>query len=353
MLSSKGTLIGNISSDNKMEGKLNNAIEEVFPELEDLVIIPKGEEQHFKSEKYGYDNVTVNAVNLQEKQITPTKETQEVLSDAEYSGLSKVTIAGDEDLVSENIKQGVNIFGVEGNFQGDTTYNASISTEKDNNTTFEINRYIKEIPLIDTSNITNMSEAFSSCINIESIPQLDTSNAINMSNAFNYCEKIKSIPLLNTSKVTNMTRLFAFCSSLETVPEIDTSSVTNMSYMFNYCEKLKSIFTLNASKVTNLSNIFNGCVSLQNIGGLENLGESYSRTQENYSSYTLDLSDCNNLTVESLMNIINNLYDLNLTYDVAGGGTLYRQKLTLGETNRAKLTDEQIAIATNKGWNVE
>lgn len=104
MINAKGVLIGNISSDNKIEGKLNNAIEKFFPELEDLVVVPKGEEQHFKSEKYGYDNVTVNAVSLQEKQITPTKEAQEVLPDVEYSGLSKVTIAGDEDLVSENIK---------------------------------------------------------------------------------------------------------------------------------------------------------------------------------------------------------------------------------------------------------
>lgn len=60
MLNAKGVLIGNISSDNKIEGKLNNAIEKFFPELEDLVVVPKGEEQHFKSEKYGYDNVTVD-----------------------------------------------------------------------------------------------------------------------------------------------------------------------------------------------------------------------------------------------------------------------------------------------------
>ena len=55
---------------------------------------------------------------------------------------------------------------------------------------------------------------------------------------------------------------------------------------------------------------------------------------------------------ESLMNVINNLYDLNLTYDVANGGTLYRQILRLGSTNLAKLTSDEIAIATNKGWDV-
>ena len=52
------------------------------------------------------------------------------------------------------------------------------------------------------------------------------------------------------------------------------------------------------------------------------------------------------------MNVINNLYDLNLTYDVANGGTLYAQSLVLGSTNMDKLTAEEIAIATAKGWNV-
>lgn len=52
------------------------------------------------------------------------------------------------------------------------------------------------------------------------------------------------------------------------------------------------------------------------------------------------------------MDVINKLYDLNLTYDVANGGTLYTQVLSLGDTNKEKLTAEEIAIATNKGWTV-
>ena len=62
----------------------------------------------------------------------------------------------------------------------------------------------------------------------------------------------------------------------------------------------------------------------------------------NYAYYSLDLSAAQNLTYESLINIINNLYDLNISYNVAGGGTLYSQKLVLGATNLAKLTSEEI-----------
>ena len=58
------------------------------------------------------------------------------------------------------------------------------------------------------------------------------------------------------------------------------------------------------------------------------------------------------------MDVINKIYDLNITYGVydeegnPGTGTLYTQDLILGETNLAKLTPEEIAIATNKGWTV-
>ena len=60
-----------------------------------------------------------------------------------------------------------------------------------------------------------------------------------------------------------------------------------------------------------------------------------------WSSYFLDRVP--NATVESLMNVINNLYDL------AANG-LSGKTLKFGTTNLNKLTADQIAVATNKGW---
>ena len=205
---------------------------------------------------------------------------------------------------------------------------------------------LKTIPLLDTRNVTNMAGMFSFCSNLKTIPKINTAKVTDMSTMFSVCKNLEEIPLLDTSNVTNMHEMFGNCELLRTIPELNTVSVSSMPSMFINCSSIKDIPLLEASSVTNVWQIFDGCELLENLGGLKNLGQAYSTTMTaNDGWYSLVLSKCPLLTHDSLMNVINNLYDIK-------SKGVKTQTLQLGDTNKAKLTAEEIAIATNKGWNV-
>ena len=204
--------------------------------------------------------------------------------------------------------------------------------------------HINTIPLLNTSNVVDMSNMFRQCDSLTTIPQLDTSNVTSMDRMFEYCPSLTNIPLLNTSNVLGMSNMFYQCTSLTTIPQLDTSNVKNMSGMFYRCFKLKSLPLLDTSNVTNIKYIFGADNSpainiypeLTDLGGFKNLKVDL-----------YGLSYLPNLTVQSLMNIINNLFNL---YDLPSTVISRTKILELGTTNLNKLTDEQKAVATNKGW---
>ena len=211
---------------------------------------------------------------------------------------------------------------------------------------FERDSLLTEIPLLNTVNVTRMPYLFSNCSLLETIPKLETGNVTVMNSMFKGCSSLKQIPLLNTKSCNLMQEMFSGCSSITEIPELDTSNVISMWYMFFKCTSLTTVPMLDASKIINVYNMFNNCSSLVTLGGLKNLGMSYPTNWiENVSEATLNLSYSPLLTHDSLMNIINNLYDIK-------SKGVKPQTLQLGNTNKAKLTTEEIAIATNKGWNV-
>ena len=97
------------------------------------------------------------------------------------------------------------------------------------------------------------------------------------------------------------------CLSLTTMPQLDLSSGTDFQYAWYLCSYLTT------------------------LGGFGTIKES------------IDLHYSDKLTVESIMNVINQAADLN-ELGITG------KTMNFGSTNLAKLSDEQIAVATSKGW---
>jgi surface protein len=196
-----------------------------------------------------------------------------------------------------------------------------------------------DLSSFDTSNVTNMSYMFKGCSNLTSLDlsSFDTSNVTSMISMFDGCRKISSLDLssFDTSNVTNMSYMFSYVgyiSSTETVLDLssfDTSNVTNMRSMFSKCSNLTSLDLSNfdTSKVMNMASMFDGCSELVDFYPPQNINTNMS------------VSSSKALSHDSLVRIINNLME-----------TASTKTLTLGTTNLAKLSDEEKAVATNKGW---
>lgn len=211
-------------------------------------------------------------------------------------------------------------------------------------------KLLKNIPPFTLLN-NSADKLFYKCESLISIPNIDTSNCISFESCFAFCISLKELKQFNTSKGQNLTRFLQNCNNLETVSNLNISECTNITSMFQNCSKLKSIPELDCGKVITINDPLYGCTSLIDFGGFKDIGKAFTQKQNNYYNYRISMSNLDSTIIskESLMNVIINLYDLNLTYNVANGGTLYVQQLILG-TNKEKLIAAEIAMITRKGW---
>ena len=141
------------------------------------------------------------------------------------------------------------------------------------------------------------------------------------------------LKMINFSKVQNWSDYFRE-APITHLPELDTRGTygnTSLYQMF-YKAKIEVVdkLIIKDDGNTTFNNAFGGATALTSI------------TFEGVIGQDIYLHDCKNLTHASLMSVIGCLKDYS--------GTETTKRLQIASANLAKLTDEEKAIATQKGW---
>ena len=231
--------------------------------------------------------------------VQPTTAEQTIIPRAGYTfrgGIVKaVTAEIDENIKSNNIREGVTVLGVEGTLkEGEPNYRYMSGnvdrnglralgwTEEDilryeQNTPhypWQDNHYIvseenKNLYLLDDPN----PDSYKNDPTVTFVPNKNMDTYFN-SGTFENMKYIKGLPFYNCTR-TNMTNMFKGCTSLTTIPLLDTSNVTEMTYLFAQCSNLIAVPQLNTSKVTHMGSMFSGCTSLTTIPQLNTSSAKY------------------------------------------------------------------------------
>lgn len=272
MIKEKQKLVGNLSTKGSLSGSLSNSVIYVDP-------------------------------IIQEKEVTPTRNVQEITPDTGYTGLSKVTVKGYVPKVANKTITSNGVYSAEE--EGLDGYDiVKVETGKYAPRYVSFQQYTGteldyEVSNLDTKNMTSTSSMFSNC---KALKQLNLNNFIksnvkNISSMFSNCDALKTIDISgwDTSNVTNIAYLFNNCSNLTidisklkfgkltsvaglfsgcraiagelTLPVMDTEQCTNFMNMFHNCgaSKIKRLESLNTSNVTNMSQMFGSMYSLTEL----------------------------------------------------------------------------------------
>lgn len=206
-------------------------------------------------------------------------------------------------------------------------------------------RNAKNISLrnVNFSNAEKVSYICTETTIIDTELHLDMPKLTEMSYAYNYVYgNLKKLTIDAPNLITNNNQ-FNYCNTIEELSLLNTTKMKLMNYSFTNCTNLRKLSAIQCESLIGFSGLLNGKQpKLEDFGGFVNIGKSVPVD----SVFTLAINNAPNLTHQSLLNVLNGLYDL----------TALRRsqplRLQLGEANYNKLTEDEIKIATDKGWTV-
>lgn len=222
--------------------------------------------------------------------------------------------------------------------------------------TFRGTRKLKKLPDLDTSQV----DSFVGCISESGVTEIPNSWSFNnaevldtfaeysnlthavvvapllasANSAFAGCEKLKTVSLHcgtpTQGRYMVARRAFANCNNLEEVDFYAEQYLSMVDYLFAWCHNLKRIQWRFRTKMS-ANTTFEECFNLERFECSEEIENS------------MYFADCPKLSYDSLKDIINHL--ITNEYSNEFGLILHQEAYD-------RLTPEDIAIATNKGWSV-
>ena len=210
------------------------------------------------------------------------------------------------------------------------------------------NAAIEEIGDV-TFQASNLNQCFHDCKSLTRCGVITIANATRAQDFLNRCDNLEYVGGIVSPTLTDITGMFAECKRLTYIGDFDCPELTSIYGFIWNSSLLTKAPSFNSTKLYDIHQAYTDCVALEEIPSIDctNVTSTFYYVQNCPALTTVgemtnlkvdvDFSMSPLLTVESLINIINGLATSSAT-------------LTLGSTNLAKLTDEQKAIATNKGW---
>lgn len=263
---------------------------------------------------------------------------------------------------------------------------------------FEDSRFLKKVPDIrNFENITDLDNAFYSCVSLKEFGELENIGVNKMSSiysCFYSCYSLRKIPQVFLKLLTltpgsyisqyNCSRVFQLCLSLDEIIGLGLPAFTNFStstnlyfLVFASCNRLKDlIFDLQEDGSPHVCKYTNQIIDLTQGVGYTTSG-NLDATLDYNSGITADKEVVDDETYQALKNnpdwftqkieysrynhdsavrTINSLPDTSEYLTTAGGTNTIKFKGESGSKTDGgainTLTEEEIAVATAKGWTI-